>query len=155
MYKFNILMLLAGLKQTLESNKALPIVDFDLTLKPEKGDLFIQVPASERSSYLRYVSMVYKIKLARADGLSFTFYLFVRNGKEVDGSYTRLSSIELGYIKNNQFTSFFKEHLTDIIHYGSLQFSTFEEMKDAARVVRFVLLQAITNQVFKDLGVSI
>lgn len=153
MIKFNILLLLAGLKQSLEANTLLPVVDFDLTLKPEKGDLFTHVPASERSSYLRYVSMVYKVKLDRGDGLAFPFYIFIRNGKETDGSYTRLSSIELGYIKNKQFYSFFKEHFTDMVPSGTLYFNSFEDMKNAARSIREVLLKSIWTQVQIELSV--
>jgi hypothetical protein len=109
MVKFNILMLLYGLEQSLSQLAVKANVDlsYELTLKPEKGDLFTQVPASQRESYLRYVSMVYKITIVNTHHSrgTFTVYLFVRNARSKYGSYTQLSSIELGYIDNKQFVS--------------------------------------------------
>jgi hypothetical protein len=120
---------------------------YDLTLKPDKGDIFTHVPASERASYLRYVSIVYKITFSHPNK-SFTIYLFVRNAKDFNHAYTRLSSIELGYIQNKQFISFFKRHfVNDMLNVSSLEFNTLEEMKAAARTVRDIINMAIYSEV--------
>jgi hypothetical protein len=52
MIKFNILLLLVSLEQFLNNFASSNNLSFayDLTLKPEKGDLFTQVPASQRES---------------------------------------------------------------------------------------------------------
>lgn len=159
MIKFNILLLLVSLEQCLNNFASSNSLSFtyELTVKPEKGDLFTQVPVSQRESYLRYVSLVYKITFinpSHSKG-SFTFYLFVRNSKADNGSYTQLSSIELGYINNKQFVSFFKQHfLGEMLNVTSLDFSTLLEMKEAVRYVRDTLYSAITTETFNKIILS-
>ena len=154
--KFNVLMLMAGIEQRLKNfaNSFRLNLDFDLTLKPEKADLFTQVPDNQRASYFRYVSMVFRIRIIDTmnSNSSITYYLFLRNGRDSSGAYTRLSSIELGYIVNRQFKSFFKQHFigdmtkNQIGMISSLEFKTFEEMKAAARDVRELVCNALETE---------
>lgn len=155
MVKFNINMLMAGIQQRLEFylNSIQCSCDFDLTLKPEKGDMFTHIPDTQRASYLRYVSMVYRITLFdKVRRVVQTYYLFLRNGRAQDGSYTRLSSIELGYIENKSFHSFYKQHFigdmskNEIGLVSSLTFSSFEDMKTEAKSARDIICSAIISE---------
>ena len=155
MIKFNINMLIVGIQQYLDIYfKTINVsCEFDLTLKPEKGDMFVHIPDSQRSSYLRYVSMVYRIIITdHARKVTETYYLFIRNGRAEDYSYTRLSSIELIYINNKSFHSFYKQHFIGDVNkneiglVSSLTFSTFEEMKADARQARDIICSAIINE---------
>ena len=152
MVKFNINMFIAGIQQYLEFyfKSIQGSCDFDLTLKPDKGDMFTHIPDTQRAGYLRYVSMVYRITLTdNVRRVIQTYYLFLRNGRAQDGSYTRLSSIELGYIENKSFHSFFKQHFigdmskNEIGLVSSLTFSSFEDMKSEAKSARDIICSAI------------
>ena len=149
MVKFNIMMLLAGLQQALELSVKSEgwTLDFDLTLKPENVDTFSYIPDSERSSYVRHISLAYKIRIDNPNyPVPFICYLFVRNGKASNGAFIRLSSIEIVTVENGEFEPFFKEHFTDMISSRTLEFSSFEEMKHAAREVRLTLAQVIWSK---------
>ncbi len=155
MVKFNINMLMAGIQQYLENlfKSTQGSCEFELTLKPEKGDMFTHIPATQRAGYLRYVSMVYRITLAdNARRVVQTYYLFLRNGRADDNSYTRLSSIELGYIENKSFHSFFKQHFigdiskNEIGLVSSLTFPSFEDMKSEAKSARDIVCSTIINE---------
>lgn len=155
MIKFNINMLMAGIQQYLDTyfKSIKGICEFDLTLKPEKGDMFTHIPDTQRAGYLRYVSMVYRITITdHTQRLVQTYYLFLRNGRAVDNSYTKLSSIELGYIENRSFHSFYKQHFigdvskNEIGLVSSLTFSTFEDMKAEAKQARDIICSAIINE---------
>ena len=157
MIKFNINLLLVALEQSIEAlaNREGLGYNFDLTLKPEKGDMFTHIPDTQRAGYLRYVSSVYRITFTnhRHTRGTFTIYLFIRNGRDSNGAYTRLSSIEMGYIDNKQFKSFFKQHFIGDINNNqigmidSLEFSSTLDMKQAARDVREILMHAIWTEV--------
>lgn len=153
--KFNVLMLMAGIQQYLENyfTSKSSSCEFELTLKPERADMFTHIPDSQRAGYLRYVSMVFKITINDPSAqVCQTYYLFLRNGRAADNSYTKLSSIELGYIENRSFNSFFKQHFIGDINkneiglLSSLTFHTFEAMKVEAKIARDIVCSALINE---------
>lgn len=155
MIKFNILMLMAGIQQYLENyfTSRGSSCEFDLTLKPERADMFTHIPDSQRAGYLRYVSMVFKITINDPNArVCQTYYLFLRNGRALDNSYTKLSSIELGYMDNKSFHSFYKQHFIGDLRKNevglltSLSFPTMIEMKGEAKAARDIICSVIISE---------
>lgn len=139
MIPFDINFMLAVLKYNLK--QLYPRSEFDLTIKPTKADFFEEVPTSERENYLKYVSACYYINIQNK-----IFYLFIRNGRDTSTNrYTRLSSIELGYVtSNNTFKSISKRHFEDMFDLIS---SDEEEMTCKANVVVSHILADIKKEV--------
>lgn len=116
--------------------------EFDLTIKPTNPDFFVDIPPVERENYLRYISACFRIYFHGR-----VFYLFIRNGKDNNQRYTRLSSVELGYVtKTNSFKGLTKWHFDGLFDYYS---SSEEEMTNKISVA--------VEQIIKDLknGVSV
>lgn len=154
MVNFNINFLLYGIQWELTEhfNSLNLSCDVELTLKPENGDVFTHIPASQRPSYLRFVSSTYKITITnKALHYSEIYYMFIRNGKASDNTYTRLSSIEICCLDNKSFHSFYKQHFigdmskNEIGLVSSLTFSTIKDMESEAVNACYTVCSAIKN----------
>lgn len=143
MVAFNELLLLAGLKQSLENLE--PAFTFNLTTSPSNPDSFIAlVGASQSHSYMKFIASTYKISCSTMSPYHY-IYLCVRTRVAPDNSFTALSSIEILEYKGT-FKSIFKQHFKDLLQCNEdLTFNSFDEMKEACRIARAKLIEAIVN----------
>jgi hypothetical protein len=140
MIKFNISLLMLALEQTLV--KSFNDVEFDLTVRPSKGDAWTNLPPAQRDEYVKYISLTYKISIKQ--GVTFDYYLFVRNSRSSFGGLTDLSSIEIGYFEPSKFVSIFKRHFqAEMI--PCLSFNSLGDVKSATKAVVDILVDVFAQ----------
>lgn len=149
MIKFELGLFISVLQRRIEKDFD---ATFELTCKPSDTKLFALIPDNERASYLKHVSVAFRIHFNRVSNLIIpNVYLFVRNGLAPDKSYTKLSSIEFGYIENGVFLSNFKQHFLGDLNnntigmVSSLDFNTKEEMYEAVLDATSIICNALNN----------
>jgi hypothetical protein len=134
MVKFELGLFISVLQRRIESSFD---ATFELTCKPSDTKLFAFIPDNERASYLKHVSVAFRIHFNNPKNNIQNVYLFFRNGLASDNSYTRLSSIEAGYINSGIFVPTFKHHFIGDLNkniigmISSFYFNTTEDMHDA------------------------
>lgn len=148
MVKFELGLFISVLQRRIESSFD---ATFELTCKPSDTKLFALIPDNERASYLKHVSVAFRIHFNNPKNNIQNVYLFIRNGLAPDKSYTRLSSIEFGHIENGIFMSNFKHHFVGDMSKNTIgmisgfTFNTKEEMYEAISDVTSIIDNALNS----------